>query len=201
MQNIMLKAVPFIFCTGIIFSLIVGGAEYDKKEPEKAVKQEVKVNKLKQERETTTNQAETTTKIKHKTKKHITKDVKVQTLELESETEATTELPEANYDSSVLTRSGGVNYNSQGMKETYYNLDMSGVISIMRGEGFSESKYPFWIRDDGAKMLGDYIMVAADLSKHPRGTTIHTSLGTGLVCDTGSFIYSNSNQIDIATNW
>ena len=197
MQNIMLKAVPFIFCTGITFSLIVGGAEYDKKEPEKAVKQEIKVNKLQQEKETET----TTKKAKHKTKKHITKDVKVQTLELESETEATTESPEANYDSSVLTRSGGVNYNSQGMKETYYNLDMSGVISIMRGEGFSESKYPFWIRDDGAKMLGDYIMVAADLSKHPRGTTIHTSLGTGLVCDTGSFVYSNSNQIDIATNW
>jgi hypothetical protein len=86
-------------------------------------------------------------------------------------------------------------------KETYYNLDMSGVVSIMRDCGFSESEYPYWVRSDGCKMLGPYIMVAADLSIRPRGSTIATSLGTGLVCDTGSFIYDNPTQLDIAVTW
>ena len=86
-------------------------------------------------------------------------------------------------------------------KETYYNLNMSGVINIMRGMGFSEDEYPYWIRDDGVKMLGDYVMVAADLSIRPRGSTIPCSLGTGLVCDTGAFIYSDSTQLDIAVAW
>ena len=85
--------------------------------------------------------------------------------------------------------------------ETYYNLDMSGVVGIMRDIGFDAGSYPYWVRSDGCKMLGDYIMVAADLSIRPRGSTIATSLGMGLVCDTGSFIYSNPTQLDIATNW
>lgn len=83
-------------------------------------------------------------------------------------------------------------------KETYYNLDMSGVISIMRGIGNTDK---YWIRSDGVKMLGNYVIVAADLSIRPRGTLVETSLGTGIVCDTGSFIYSNPTQLDIATNW
>lgn len=102
---------------------------------------------------------------------------------------------------SVLTASKGVNYNINGNRETWYNLNMSGVIQIMRDNGFSEEDYPYWIREDGCKMLGPYIMVAANHSIYPRGTTIHTSLGEGLVCDTGSFIYSYPYGIDIATNW
>lgn len=86
-------------------------------------------------------------------------------------------------------------------KETYYNLPMSGVVSIMRNAGFSEDEYPYWVREDGCKMLGDYIMVAADLSIRPRGSLIECSLGMAIVCDTGSFIYSNPYQLDIATTW
>jgi hypothetical protein len=71
----------------------------------------------------------------------------------------------------------------------------------MRDAGFNEEEYPYWVRDDGCKMLGDYIMVAADLSIRPRGSIIETSLGTALVCDTGSFVNYNSTQIDVAVNW
>lgn len=99
-----------------------------------------------------------------------------------------------------LTKSGGV-YDGPSGKETYYNLDMSGVISIMRGMGYSEDEYPYWIREDGVKMLGNYVMVAADFNIRPRGTVIETSLGTGLVCDTGAFAYNNSYQLDIAVSW
>ncbi len=99
-----------------------------------------------------------------------------------------------------LTSFSGVYYGPSG-KETYYNLNMSGVVSVMRNMGFDEENYPYWVREDGCKMLGNYIMVAADLSVRKRGTLVETSLGTALVCDTGSFAASNHNQIDIATNW
>lgn len=102
---------------------------------------------------------------------------------------------------SILTPSKGVNYNAIGYKETYYNLPMGGVVSIMRNCGFDEATYPYWIREDGVKMLGDYVMVAANLDKHPRGSFIHTSLGEGIICDTGSFAIDNPNQIDIAVDW
>lgn len=99
-----------------------------------------------------------------------------------------------------LTKQAGVFQGPSG-KETYYNLDMSGVVSIMRGLGYSEDEYPYWIREDGVKMLGPYVMVAADFNIRPRETIIETSLGTGLVCDTGAFAYSNSYQLDIAVSW
>ena len=83
-------------------------------------------------------------------------------------------------------------------KETYYNLPMGGVIDIMRGIGYNGE---YWVRSDGVKMLGDYIMVACDLSIRPRGSLIETSLGMAIVCDTGSFIHTNPYQIDIAVAW
>ncbi len=99
-----------------------------------------------------------------------------------------------------LTRAGGVFAGPAG-KETYYNLNMNGVVSIMRSQGFSEAEYPYWVRDDGVKMLGDYVMVAADFNSRPRGTILETSLGTAIVCDTGSFAASNPSQVDIAVSW
>lgn len=96
-----------------------------------------------------------------------------------------------------LTASSGVFYGPSG-KETYYNLDMSSVISTMRALGNNDE---YWVRNDRAKMLGDYVIVAADLNKHPRGSIVDTSLGKGIVCDTGSFIFYSDTQLDIATNW
>ncbi len=101
------------------------------------------------------------------------------------------------WDGPVLTKRMGVNQGPSG-KETYYNLKMTGVISIMRDMGNTDE---YWIRDDGCKMLGKYIMIAADLSIRPRGSLVPTSLGMGIVCDTGSFIYEDSTQIDIAVDW
>ena len=99
-----------------------------------------------------------------------------------------------------LSRSAGAIYGPSG-KETYYNLNMGTIISVMRSLGFSEADYPYWIREDGCKMLGPYIMVAANYSLHPKGSLVETSLGTGIVCDTGGFAKNNPTQIDIATNW
>ena len=97
----------------------------------------------------------------------------------------------------VLTASKGVNYYGN-QKETYYNLPMDGVISIAKSQGI-EGEY--WVREDGCKMYGDYIIVAANLDTHPRGSLVETSLGTGIVLDTGSFAESNPHHIDIAADW
>ena len=131
-------------------------------------------------------------------------DKKTEKNESNSMTEKETEVAETEeefvWDGPVLNAYLGTIAGPSG-KETYYNLPMGGVISIMRNEGFSEEEYPYWERDDGCKMLGDYIMVAADLSIRPRGSLIDCSLGKAIVCDTGEFIYSNPMQLDIAVNW
>lgn len=97
----------------------------------------------------------------------------------------------------VLTPSAGVIDGPSG-RETYYNLDMSEVLSIMYDLGYN---YTYWVRSDGVKMFGDYVMVAADLNIRPRGSLVKTSLGTGIVVDTGGFIYGDCYQLDIATCW
>ena len=107
---------------------------------------------------------------------------------------------EASYSGTKLSRSRGSIQGPSG-KETYYNLNMNGVVSIMRRMGFSESEYPYNVRADGVKCLGPYVMVAAHLGKRPRGSKVQTSLGTGLVCDTGGFAANNPTQVDIATSW
>ena len=99
-----------------------------------------------------------------------------------------------------LTAEMGVNYGPSG-KETYYNLPMGGCIQIMRDLGYSAEEYPYWIREDGAKMLGDYVMCAAELGSRPKGTILETSLGKAIVVDTGYFAYSNPTQVDICTIW
>lgn len=109
-------------------------------------------------------------------------------------------VPATTWTGPKLTRSKGVNYGPSG-KETYYNLPMQGVVRIMRNMGYDAQSYPYWVRSDGVKMLGSYVMIAADLSLRPRGSVVETSLGNGLVCDTGSFAKSNPTQIDIAVSW
>ena len=97
----------------------------------------------------------------------------------------------------VLSKGRGVNYGRSG-KETYYNLNMSTVVSIMRSMGYTGE---YWVREDGCKMLGEYIMVAANLNPRPRGSIVETSLGDAIVCDTGGFAKRNPTQIDIAVTW
>ena len=91
--------------------------------------------------------------------------------------------------------------NGPSGKETYYNLPMDGVIRIMRNMGYSKEEYPYWVREDGVKMFGNYIMVAADLNIRPKGTILECSLGTAIVVDTGDFAKTNHTQLDVATSW
>lgn len=90
---------------------------------------------------------------------------------------------------SRLTQSSGVNYYN-GNKETYYNLDMSGVIANAQAMGIQGN---YWVRSDGVRMYGDYVIVAAQMNK---GSIVQTSLGTGIVLD-----WCQAGTIDIATTW
>lgn len=109
----------------------------------------------------------------------------------------TTTISVFKWDGPVLNSFAGMVQGPSG-NETYYNLDMSGVVSIMKSLGYD---YEYWVRDDGVKMYGDYVMCAADLSIRPKGTIVETSLGLGIVCDTGGFVNWDNTRLDIAVNW
>ncbi len=105
-----------------------------------------------------------------------------------------------NWTGDVLSKAKGAVYGPSG-KETYYNLNMTSVINAMRYIGFSEEEYPYWVREDGVKMLGNYVMVAANYNVHPKGSIVESTLGYAMVCDTGGFAASNPNQLDVAVTW
>jgi hypothetical protein len=101
---------------------------------------------------------------------------------------------------SILTKEIGGNMGPAG-RETYYNLPMQGCINKMRELGYSEEEYPYWVRDDGAKMLGRYVMIAANWKIRPLGTILETSLGWSIVVDTGDFVAEFPYGVDIAVDW
>lgn len=100
-----------------------------------------------------------------------------------------------------LTRSKGI-VTFNGHRETWYSLPMQGVVRIMRNCGFDEASYPYSVCDNcGCKLLGDFIMLAADTYKIERGTLVETSLGTGIVADHCGRSEKESDLFDIAVNW
>ena len=142
---------------------------------------------------------ETTEEITEEATEKITEEVTTETVSY-SEPVYTEPKPtyEQSTDPGVLTKQKGVNYNDNGNKETYYNLPMNGVINNAKAQGI-EGEY--WVREDGVKMYGDYVIVAANLDNYPRGSLVETSLGTGIVLDTGEFAVNNPEQFDIAVGW
>ncbi|MBR3320128.1 G5 domain-containing protein [Candidatus Saccharibacteria bacterium] len=80
-------------------------------------------------------------------------------------------------------------------QETYYDLNMSGVMGFCGKSGYS-------VREDGAKVDDEgYVIVAANLSRYPRCSIVETSLGLGRVYDTGTFATGSPEQFDLATDW
>lgn len=115
-------------------------------------------------------------------------------------TMSTTTATKSSWTGDVLSKSKGV-VNGPSGRETYYNLNMTSVINSMRRAGYSEVEYPYWVREDGVKMLGNYVMVAANYNIRPKGSIIESSLGAAIVCDTGSFVKHHPTQIDVAVTW
>lgn len=105
--------------------------------------------------------------------------------------------PEYTAPTSGLTPSGGIN-NFNGHTESYYNLPMDGVIQQAQNFGI-EGEY--WVRDDGVKMYGDYVICACNRDIYPLGSLVETSFGTGISLDTGSFVAWNPTNVDIGVSW
>lgn len=107
--------------------------------------------------------------------------------------------PANDYYNRITAETGG--YYGQSGQETYYNLNMTNCVNYMRELGYNEFEYPYWVRDDGAKMLGLYVMCAANWKIRPKGTLLETSLGTAIVVDTGEFVTDYPYNVDLATDW
>ena len=96
----------------------------------------------------------------------------------------------------VLTAKAGT-IQFQGHKECFYNLDMTNVIRYADSMIGMTDLYN--VREDGVKCYGDFVIVAADLSRHGRFTFVETSLGMGIVLD--AHTTNDPELIDIATTW
>lgn len=101
------------------------------------------------------------------------------------------------WDGEKLNKTNGKIQGPSG-NETYYNLPMKKVVYYMNLLGYD---YEVWTRDDGVKMFGDYVMVAANLEIRPKGSLVETSLGMGIVVDTGDFVNWDPTGLDIAVTW
>jgi len=78
--------------------------------------------------------------------------------------------------------------------ETWYDLPMDKVVANAQEVIPCE----YWIRDDGVKMFGQWVIVAS----HPsvtRYTIVETSLGQGIVLDRHTS--GQEDLYDIATVW
>lgn len=96
----------------------------------------------------------------------------------------------------MLTAKAGKIHNPEtGFTESWYDLPMEKVVSRAQNMGIPAE---LWIREDGVKMFGPWVIVAA----HPsvtRYSRIQTSLGEGIVLDRHTC--SDPQLIDIATDW
>ena len=200
---------------------IVGTVLVEKQDVQKEVTMEIATDTDATETDATITDATETDVTEEVTTEEVTEEPEVEKEEKEDiliaasapapapTTEATTEAPVApapqpeqpKYEpqsGDCLTKSGGVYYGPSG-KETYYNLNMNGVVSNAQNMGI-EGEY--WVREDGCKMYGDYVICAADLNVHPRGSLVESSLGTCIVLDTGGFATNGSGvALDIAVDW
>lgn len=94
----------------------------------------------------------------------------------------------------VLTaKAGTISYN--GHREVWYNLNMNRVVAKAQNMGINAD---YWVRDDGVKMFGPWVIVAGHKSK-TRYTRLDTSLGEGIILDYHTV--DDPNLYDIATTW
>ena len=78
--------------------------------------------------------------------------------------------------------------------ETWYDLPMDKVVENAQEVIPCE----YWVRDDGVKMFGEWVIVAS----HPsvtRYSLVETSLGQGIVLDRHTA--GDTELYDIATDW
>ena len=91
----------------------------------------------------------------------------------------------------------GIYETEVGIESYYYCLPW--IVEKMYERGYDKEEYPYWVRDDGVQMFGEYVVVAAAWDKYAYGDIIETSLGTGIVCDLGGS--AEWDWVDVGTIW
>lgn len=106
---------------------------------------------------------------------------------------------QATWSGTQLTRGLGTVEGPSG-KETYYNLSMANICeNYLPPLGITGH---YWVRSDGCKMWGNYIMLATDTNRWPKGSIYEVSLGMGIVVDhCGSAETYPGRWTDIAVAW
>ena len=106
---------------------------------------------------------------------------------------------QATWSGTQLTRRLGTVEGPSG-KETYYNLSMTNICeNYLPPLGITGH---YWVRSDGCKMWGNYIMLATDTYRWPKGSIYEVSLGMGIVVDHCASAQSYSGRwTDIAVAW
>lgn len=85
---------------------------------------------------------------------------------------------------------------SYGYRLTYYDLDMSKCIEVMRRKGYTDE---VWVDQYGYKRLGKYIMAAGAYKK---GTILKCSQGEVIIVDHGSFEETYGKAaLDLCAAW
>ena len=75
---------------------------------------------------------------------------------------------------------------------------MYNIIETAQKRGIKGSD-DYWVRADGCKMCGIYIICAGAEDRY--GEIIDTSRGKGIILDTGDFAKDDPTAIDMAVNW
>lgn len=96
----------------------------------------------------------------------------------------------------LSARLGRIRFGADQHFETYYNLSMNKVVQRAQDRGIPGE---YWEADNGCKMLGEFIICAGATKRY--GEIIETSLGPGIIIDTGDFAKTEPTTIDIATTW
>ena len=76
---------------------------------------------------------------------------------------------------------------------------MNRIVETAQKRGVSASDDQYWEREDGCKMYGPWIICAGATDRY--GEVVKTSLGYGMILDTGEFAISDPDAIDIAVTW
>lgn len=93
-------------------------------------------------------------------------------------------------------------YDGPSGREGYYTGSAYFAVKAARARGFSERDYPYHVtKDTKLKMLGPYIICAADFHRYPPCSIVDTSLGKAIVLDTIGSSGLATRDIDILTAW
>ena len=85
--------------------------------------------------------------------------------------------------------------------ESYCQMDPNEFVQNLRDIGMDEEHYPVWVRYDGMKMFGPYVICAANLEEHPIGSIVQGKFGEYIVVAATAEAQQIPEILKIAVDW